>query len=94
MQGLLAFISGLSMVTKPILVYGDNQGAIALAKNPVSHKRTKHIVTRHHFIRDLIEAKKMQLEYTPTTANVADNFTKKLPKPAFMQHRNQRFGQP
>ena len=79
MQALLAFISCSPMVTKPTLV---------------SHKRAKHIETRHHFIRDLIEAKKLQLEYTPTADIVADIFTKNLPKPAFMQHRNQIFCQP
>ena len=25
------------------LIYEDNQGAISMAKNPVFHKRTKHI---------------------------------------------------
>ena len=33
----------------------DNQGAIALAKNLVSHSRAKHIDLHHHFIRDAIE---------------------------------------
>ena len=27
----------------PTLIYEDNQGAISMAKNPVFHKRTKHI---------------------------------------------------
>ena len=73
MQGLLAFISCSSMVTKPTLVYGDNQGAIALTNNPVSLKRAKHIATRHHFIGDLIEAKNcnwntpQQLSMWPTS---------------------------
>ena len=57
MHELLAFISCSPMVTKPTLVYGDSQGEIALANNQVSHKRAKHIETRHHFSRDLIKAK-------------------------------------
>jgi hypothetical protein len=30
----------------------DNQSALALAKNPVFHERSKHIRVRYHFIRD------------------------------------------
>ena len=33
----------------------DNQSAIELAKNPVFHKRSKHIDTRYYYIRDCIE---------------------------------------
>ena len=32
----------------PTPILGDNQGAIALAKNPVDHKRTRHINVRNH----------------------------------------------
>ena len=32
------------------IIYGDNQGAIALAKNPQFHARTKHITIQHHFV--------------------------------------------
>ncbi len=33
----------------PILLYCDNQGSIALAKNPENHQRTKHIDVRYHY---------------------------------------------
>ena len=56
----------------------DNQGAIALAKNPIDHSRTKHIALHHHFIRDAIEDKIIWLEYIPTTETTADNLTKTL----------------
>jgi hypothetical protein len=34
----------------------DNQGCIALAKNPTHHSRTKHIDIQHHFIRERLES--------------------------------------
>lgn len=40
-----------------IKVFVDNQGAIALAKNPLSSWRTKHIDVRYHFVRELVKSK-------------------------------------
>ena len=36
----------------PPTIYCDSQTAIAIAKNPVHHPRTKHINIRYHFVRD------------------------------------------
>jgi hypothetical protein len=58
------------------VIFEDNQGCIALAKNPVSHERTKHIDIRYHFIRELIEAKMIDLQYLPTEEMLADLLTK------------------
>ncbi|KAD3640066.1 hypothetical protein E3N88_29289 [Mikania micrantha] len=55
---------GLKFTTTPIFV--DNTAAIAITENPVSHKTTKHINKRHHFIRD----------YSETIDSIADIFTK------------------
>src|SRR5438477_10941094 len=38
----------------PTNLFTDNKSALALAKNPVSHARAKHIDVRHHFVRDAI----------------------------------------
>ena len=56
----------------------DNQGCIALAKNPKHHSRTKHNDVRHHFICEAIEDKVIELEYCPTKGMVADVLTKAL----------------
>ena len=53
--------------TKPTTIREDNQGAIAMTKNPVGHKRTKHIDIKHHFIREAVSAGTIALEYCPTT---------------------------
>ncbi|XP_045798133.1 secreted RxLR effector protein 161-like [Trifolium pratense] len=37
---------------KPLILRIDNKSAISLAKNPISHGRSKHIDTRFHFIRE------------------------------------------
>ena len=39
----------------PVEILEDNQGAIAMAKNPVGHKQSKHIDIRYHFIREAVQ---------------------------------------
>ena len=39
----------------PVVIMEDNQGAIAIARNPVAHARTKHIDIRFHYIREAIQ---------------------------------------
>lgn len=68
-------------------IYGDNQGALALARNPVFHSRTKHIDIQHHFVREQVEAGSVHLEYVPTGDNLADILTKSLARPAFEKLR-------
>ena len=59
----------------------DNQGAIALVKNPTHHARSKHIDIQHHFVREKVESDVIALQYIPTERMVADVLTKALAKP-------------
>ena len=71
------------MLYKPISIYGDNTGAIALAKNLEFHARTKHIGVRYHFLREEVDAGNVQLIYIGTNEQAADGFTKPLGKIGF-----------
>ena len=64
-------------------IYEDNQGAIALAKNPEHHSRNKHIDMRHHFCRDMVESGAVEVVYMPTGEMPADALTKGLATEAF-----------
>ena len=37
-----------------IILYCDNSGAVANAKEPRSHKRGKHIERKYHLIREIV----------------------------------------
>ena len=60
----------------PITIHEDNQGTVAMSKNPILHKRTKHIDIKFHFVREKIQNKTIELKYCPTHEMVADIFTK------------------
>ena len=63
----------------------DNQGAISLVKDNKFHAHTKHIDLRYHFVREAVKDEKIKMKYIPTSKNVANIFTKVLPKLKFME---------
>jgi hypothetical protein len=77
----------ISMSQVPLLC--DNESAIKLANNPVQHQRSKHIEVRHHFLRDHVEKKDIQLCHVRTEAQLADIFTKPLDETRFCTLRHE-----
>ena len=45
----------LQVSVHPTVIMEDNQGAIAIANNPVSHSRTKHIDIRYHYVCEAVQ---------------------------------------
>ena len=56
----------------------DSQSAIHLSKNSSFHSKSKHIDVRYHWIRDVLEEKKMHIEKIHTNENGSDMMTKSL----------------
>ncbi|KAM0053128.1 putative RNA-directed DNA polymerase [Helianthus debilis subsp. tardiflorus] len=67
----------------------DNQSALFMTQNPVSHKRSKHIDFDYHFLRELVQAGDLVTKYVPSKLQVAYIFTKSLAKPLFLEFRRQ-----
>lgn len=58
----------------------DNQAAIQCILNQVDNSRTKYLDLRIHFIREKVSEKLFKIVYINTKFNLADLFTKALPK--------------
>lgn len=69
--------------SEPITILCDNTSAISISKNPIMHSKTKHIPIRYHFIIDHVLEKTIKLEHIGTKEQVADIFTKPLPRETF-----------
>ncbi|GJY83600.1 retrovirus-related pol polyprotein from transposon TNT 1-94 [Tanacetum coccineum] len=66
-----------------IPIYCDSKSAIAISCNPVQHSRTKHINIRYHFIKEHVEKGTIELYFVRKEYQLADLFTKSLPKERF-----------
>jgi hypothetical protein len=63
----------------------DSKSALALAKNPIFHERSKHIRVRHHFIRGCLEEGSIKASYINTKDQLADLLTKLLGRIRFLE---------
>jgi hypothetical protein len=66
----------------------DNMGCIANLQNHVLSKYTKHISVCYHQAREKVAWGQITLVYVNTEDNVADIFTKPLPSPSYLKHRD------
>ena len=84
-----SFLAGLDVIpnpSSPVSLFCDNTGAIAQAKEPRSHNKSKHILRRYHLIREIIDRGDVKISYIRTNDNVADPLTKALPQPKHEGH--------
>lgn len=77
----------------PVKIFEDNQGTIALSKNPVCRQRSKHVDIKYHFVRSAHIEGKVTIEYCPTENMVADVLTKPLTKAKFERFKRYLFGE-
>ena len=79
LQFLFQLFNELNLpLQKPIIINEDNAGALFIVNNSTVGQRTKHIDTRYHFVRELVENNVLRITYVPTGENPADLFTKNL----------------
>lgn len=63
----------------PVEIYCDNSGAVAQAKEPRSHHKSRHIAHKYHLIRHHVEEGFVKVRKVHMDLNVSDPMTKPLP---------------
>jgi hypothetical protein len=71
----------------PVPMHMDNQSAIHMSNNDALSSKTKHIGVASHFLKDMIAKYVLRTVFVRTDGNVADIFTKCLPRDAFQRFR-------
>ena len=66
---LKKFLQELGLTQERYILYCDSQSAIHLSMNSSFHSKSKHIDVRYHWIRDVLEEKKMHIEKIHTHEN-------------------------
>ena len=61
--------------TNPIPLHCDNTSAISVSKNHVLHSKKNHIPIKYHFLKEGVIKRAVQLNYIPSTKQIADIFT-------------------
>ena len=86
---LRRFLQRLSIsdhAAEAVLVYCDSTSAIAYAKDPKYHGKSKHIGIRYHYIRDMVAQGEVVLKHISTGCMVADPLTKPIARDVFLSH--------
>ena len=70
-----------------IPLFEDNEGAIQIAKHPISNSNSKHIDVRHHFLREFVDRKEIEIIHVASQYQHAAFLTKALPERELECHR-------
>ena len=73
-------------------MFEDNIGALELAKAPKMCPRTKHITIKYHHFRSKVASSKVDIQHVDTKNQIANIFTKGLPRFDFKQLRMMLLG--
>ncbi|KAL0404280.1 UNVERIFIED_CONTAM: Retrovirus-related Pol polyprotein from transposon TNT 1-94 [Sesamum radiatum] len=83
------YIQELGMVpsiAEPVVIFCDNNGAIAQAKEPRSHHRSKRILRRYHLLMEMVGRGDCRMDRVSLAKNTADPLTKPMSQVAHTQH--------
>ena len=75
-----------SFTDEAVKMYCDSMAALAHAKDPKYHSKSKHIQTRYNYICLAITQGEVILQYISTSRMVAYPFIKAITRDAFQAH--------
>jgi hypothetical protein len=78
----------LCKVPSATVAFCDNISSVYMSRNPVHHRRTKHIELDIHFVREKVVIGELRVTHIPSARQLADVFTKGLPSTHFLDFRD------
>ena len=75
------------LLQTPLRILEDNIACIHFSDHPGEHRRSKHIDYKYHFVRERVKQGDIQIDSVQSQDNVADLFTKALPRDLFVKPR-------
>ncbi|KAJ9561918.1 hypothetical protein OSB04_007078 [Centaurea solstitialis] len=88
LRNFLSDLRVVASVSRPIDIFCDNSGAVAQAKEPRGHHKSRHVLRKYHLIREIIGRGDVRICKIPTEDNVADPLTKPLARVKHEVHAN------
>ncbi|KAL2237431.1 UNVERIFIED_CONTAM: Retrovirus-related Pol polyprotein from transposon TNT 1-94 [Sesamum indicum] len=80
MKNYIQDLGVVRRIAKPVVIFYDNNEAIAQAKKPTSHHRSKHILRHYHLpremVREIVERGDVQMDGVTSAENIEDLLTK------------------
>ena len=69
-----------------VTLYYDSTAAMAYARDPKYHRKSKHIEIKYHFIRDMVARGEVLMKHISTGSMVTDPLTKPISRDVFQSH--------
>ncbi|KAL0300396.1 UNVERIFIED_CONTAM: Retrovirus-related Pol polyprotein from transposon RE1 [Sesamum angustifolium] len=86
MKNYIQELAIVPSIIEPVVIFYDNNGAIAQAKEPTSHHRFEHFLRRYHLLREMVGRGDVWMDQVTSSENMANILTKPLSQIAHVQH--------
>ncbi|KAL0395095.1 UNVERIFIED_CONTAM: Retrovirus-related Pol polyprotein from transposon TNT 1-94 [Sesamum latifolium] len=86
MKNYIQELGVVPSIAEPIVIFCDNNGAIAQAQELRSHHRSKHILRHYHLLREMVSRGDCRMDRVSSAENTADPLTKPMSQVAHTQH--------
>ncbi|KAL2252685.1 UNVERIFIED_CONTAM: Retrovirus-related Pol polyprotein from transposon TNT 1-94 [Sesamum indicum] len=86
MKNYIQDLGVVPSIAEPMVIFCNNNGAIAQVKEPRSHHKSKHILRRYHLLREMVGRGDVRMDRVTLVENIADPLTKPVSQIAHAQH--------
>jgi hypothetical protein len=86
LQNFIGDLCVVPNIKDSIDIFCDNEGAVALTKEPHVHEKSRHILRKYHYVRKRVEAGGVVVKRVSSEDNPADPLTKALSRDKHSAH--------